>query len=145
MDLFAYGFFAGLVVGALVLRLFLYDSRSAVSATAAAGTVRPAVDFKAAAAHGFSVKGDDNLQLIEGVGPKIEGLLNGAGLRTFADVANAGVGRLRDILAAAGPDFRLATPDTWVAQARLAAANDWATLRVLQDQLVGGVDRREAF
>ncbi|MDV7398967.1 hypothetical protein RZS08_46595, partial [Arthrospira platensis SPKY1] len=37
----------------------------------------------------------DDLKLVEGVGPKIEGLLNEAGIHTWADLANADLDKLQ--------------------------------------------------
>jgi predicted flap endonuclease-1-like 5' DNA nuclease len=80
----------------------------------------------------------DDLKIIEGVGPKIEVLLNNAGIRTFQDVVNASVDTIRGILDAAGSSFKLADPSTWGKQARLAADAKWDELKELQDKLKGG-------
>ena len=77
----------------------------------------------------------DDLQRIEGVGPKIEGLLNAAGLYAFADVTDTEVSRLQEILDAAGRHYELADPATWPEQARLAAEGRWHELEHLQDRL----------
>ncbi len=79
----------------------------------------------------------DDLKVIEGIGPKIAGLLANAGITTFAQLAAADVGRLKQILTDAGLE-RLADPTTWPEQARLAGAGDWAALQKLQDELKGG-------
>ncbi len=78
----------------------------------------------------------DDLKQIEGIGPKIEGVLNAAGITTFAQLAATDVARLREILKAA--DVRIGYPDTWPEQAALAAAGKWDELKALQDQLQGG-------
>lgn len=78
----------------------------------------------------------DDLELIEGIGPKIAGLLRGAGISTFAQLAATDVGRLREILEAA--KLRLADPATWPEQAALAAAGKWEELKALQERLKGG-------
>jgi predicted flap endonuclease-1-like 5' DNA nuclease len=83
----------------------------------------------------------DNLKRIEGIGPKIAQLLNEAGIVTFAQLAATQVDRLDQILEQAGSNYQLADPSTWPEQARLAAAEDWQALTVLQDRLKGG--RRE--
>ena len=79
----------------------------------------------------------DDLKKVEGIGPKIEGLLHDAGVRTFADLAAATVGHLEKIVKEDG-GIRVAFPDTWPEQAALAAANEWAKLEQLQDELTGG-------
>jgi predicted flap endonuclease-1-like 5' DNA nuclease len=79
----------------------------------------------------------DDLTKIEGIGPKISGLLQAAGILTFSQLASADVGKLGEILSAEGLD-KLANPGTWPEQAGLAAAGKWDELNVLQDELKGG-------
>jgi predicted flap endonuclease-1-like 5' DNA nuclease len=78
----------------------------------------------------------DDLEIIEGIGPKIAGLLKAAGITTFAQLSEVDLARVREILRAA--NLRLADPTTWAEQARLAAAGDWAGLETLQNRLKGG-------
>ncbi len=79
----------------------------------------------------------DDLKIIEGIGPKIEGILHEAGIHTFAALAAASVVQLEQIVRE-DAGIRVAFPDTWPEQARLAAMGDWATLETLQDELKGG-------
>lgn len=83
--------------------------------------------------------GTDDLKKIEGIGPKIAGLLNEAGITTFAELAKASKKKLADVLQAAGARFRLAKPDTWQEQAKLAAAGKFDELKALQAELKGGL------
>jgi len=78
----------------------------------------------------------DDLKRIEGIGPKTSKVLNEAGILTFAQLAEAEVDRLVQIVQEAG--LRLVDPHTWPEQAKLAAAGDWAALDTLQDELDGG-------
>ncbi|MEM6794825.1 MAG: hypothetical protein AAF725_12670 [Acidobacteriota bacterium] len=80
----------------------------------------------------------DDLKVIEGVGPKIEGLLNVDGLYTWRSVADAETGRLQRILDEAGPRYRIHDPGTWRRQAALAADGKWEDLEEFQDFLKGG-------
>ncbi|MEM1217580.1 MAG: hypothetical protein AAGH79_01650 [Bacteroidota bacterium] len=80
----------------------------------------------------------DNLKVIEGVGPKIEGLFNKAGIFTFQQLADAKQASLKQILADAGPRFKMHNPATWTKQAALAAAGKKEELAKLQDKLDGG-------
>ena len=75
---------------------------------------------------------------IEGIGPKIAGLLVAGGFSTYAGLGKADLSQLEAILEAAGSRYRLADPTTWPAQARLAAAGEWEELAELQDDLSGG-------
>lgn len=92
---------------------------------------------KPAAKKATKSKGDD-LKKIEGIGPKIAGLLNEANIRTFDDLSKASAKKLADVLEKAGARFRLAKPDTWQEQAKLAAAGKMDELKAMQDKLKGG-------
>lgn len=78
------------------------------------------------------------LELVEGIGPKIAELLIEHGIFDLADLAAAPVDRLREILGAAGRRFRLADPGTWPEQAALGAAGLWDALTELQTRLKSG-------
>jgi predicted flap endonuclease-1-like 5' DNA nuclease len=80
--------------------------------------------------------GPDDLSVLEGIGPKAQEALTGAGIRTFAELAETDVDRLRQILQAA--DLRLLDPGTWPEQARLAAAGQTEELQALMSRLRGG-------
>ena len=80
----------------------------------------------------------DDLKAIEGIGPKIEGLLHDAGISTWLALSEASVDRLNSILEAAGKRYQLADPGTWPRQAGMAAAGEWDALDAYQDELKGG-------
>ncbi len=82
----------------------------------------------------------DDLTIIEGIGPKIAALLVEHGICTFADLASAGPTRLREILDAGGPRFRMANPGTWPRQAELARRRAWSDLTELQSRLKAGTE-----
>jgi predicted flap endonuclease-1-like 5' DNA nuclease len=79
----------------------------------------------------------DDLKRIEGIGPKISGLLQEAGITTFAQLAATDIERLEQIVDEAGL-LSIANPSTWPEQAALAAAGKWNELEALQDALKGG-------
>jgi predicted flap endonuclease-1-like 5' DNA nuclease len=100
---------------------------------------RPAViDIVAARAAGFRLRGADDLTIVEGIGPKIAGLLRRARVNRFAELAKTPRARIRSILEKAGPRYRLADPGTWPRQAALASRNKWSALKRLQAKLYGG-------
>lgn len=80
----------------------------------------------------------DDLTAIEGVGPKINELLQARGITTFAQLAAAPVTQLKEILAAGGARFKAWDPTTWPEQAALAAKGDWAAFEKLKKELDGG-------
>ncbi len=100
-----------------------------------------ATQAKGADAFGLnpSKGGRDNLELVEGIGPKISELLFAAGISTFAKLAATSAEAIQEILAKAGSKFAMAKPGTWPQQANLAATGQWAAFKQLKDELVGGV------
>lgn len=80
----------------------------------------------------------DDLKKIEGIGPKIAEVLAAAGITTFSALADSSAESISAILEAAGSQFASHNPGSWPKQAALAAAGDWATLKTLQDELIGG-------
>ena len=80
----------------------------------------------------------DDLKKIEGVGPKIEELLNNDGIYTFEQLIAASVERIKGILTAAGPNYAVHNPTTWGEQAELANNGNWEALDTLQEELKGG-------
>lgn len=77
----------------------------------------------------------DDLRLVEGIGPKIQEHLRKNGLRTWADIAAARPERLKEVLAQAGDHYRLHDPSHWPEQARLMVENRWEELRKYQRKL----------
>lgn len=80
----------------------------------------------------------DKLTIIEGIGPKIEGLLKADGIDTFDKLAKASQKKLKEILEKAGPRYKMHDPATWSEQAKLAKAGEWDKLEKLQSKLKGG-------
>ena len=109
------------------------------AAGAAAAVVAAAPAKKSAKVRGKKRDGSDDLELIEGVGPKVAGLLVDAGISTFSSLAAADAAKLQAVLTAAGSKFNMVKPETWPEQAALAAAGDWAAFDKLTEELVGGV------
>ena len=73
----------------------------------------PDIDVAAARSAGFVIKGADNLEIVEGIGPRIAQLLRADGITTFAEVAAALVARIQGVLDRGGPSFKLAKPEPW--------------------------------
>lgn len=99
-------------------------------------TVAMAAPEEADAAATTAVTPDD-LKIVEGIGPKIEGVLHNAGINTFAKLAEASISELEKIVRE-DAGIRIAFPDTWPEQAQLAANGKWAELEQLQEDLKGG-------
>ncbi len=80
-----------------------------------------------------------NLQIIEGVGPKMEELLKKNGINTWSDLAEYDGDRLRKLLDNENPTkYKIIDPSTWANQATYAAHGKWNVLTDYQKNLDGG-------
>jgi len=84
------------------------------------------------------IKKADNLKLVEGIGPKIEELINKEGIYTYEQLANTSPIRISHILKNAGPRFQMHDPTSWPRQALLAKEGKWEELQILKDKLISG-------
>jgi predicted flap endonuclease-1-like 5' DNA nuclease len=80
----------------------------------------------------------EDLTKVEGIGKKIEALLNKNKIRSYRELSKATVKSLKLILETGGSKFSMHNPGTWPKQAKLAAAGKWEELALLQQQLTGG-------
>jgi predicted flap endonuclease-1-like 5' DNA nuclease/cbb3-type cytochrome oxidase subunit 3 len=130
---------------------------STPSPSSPAGTAQDVVDVAAAEAAGVvdvtggagdgtdgvePAEGDD-LERVEGIGPRIGAALRNAGIHTFGDLAGADTATLQSALEQAGLRFAPSLP-TWSRQARLLADGDEAGFQALTQQLMGGRDISKA-
>jgi predicted flap endonuclease-1-like 5' DNA nuclease len=103
-------------------------------------TSTPAFLFDAGIAKtvlGKKIKEND-LKIVEGIGPKIEGLFHTAGISTWKDLSEASTEKLQAILDAVGENYAMHNPSTWSKQALLAYEGKWEELKVWKDGLLGG-------
>lgn len=84
-----------------------------------------------------AAKKADDLQLIEGIGPKAAEILAAAGIDTFAKLSKKSVAQIKTVLDA-GENLSHLDPETWAKQAELAAAGKFDELKTWQDELNGG-------
>jgi predicted flap endonuclease-1-like 5' DNA nuclease len=108
---------------------------TASSLTASAPSA-PKVDFDAAAAKaafGKAVKLDD-LKVVEGIGPKIAGMFNDAGINTWRALSETAVSRCQEVLDGGGDRYKVHNPASWPLQAKMAAEGKWAELAKWQDE-----------
>ena len=135
---------SGLIADIAAKRRDLDDCRRRPIATASASVasiptaVVAAVAPIAAFAAMTATSKPDDLKVVEGIGPKIEGLLNDAGINTFAALALTAPSRIKEILEAAGPRFQMHDPGTWPDQSAMARDGKWDDLKVWQDELNKG-------
>ena len=86
------------------------------------------LDTRQTVASETSSSGDD-LKKVEGIGPFFESLLNDAGITTYEQLKNSDRDTLKEIIDAAGPDYRMHEPETWPYQAGLAHNGEWKKLQ----------------
>jgi predicted flap endonuclease-1-like 5' DNA nuclease len=91
----------------------------------------------ALAALGKKVKQDD-LKIVEGIGPKIEELFHAAGIKTWKALGSTSVEKCQQILDAAGERYAIHNPGTWPQQSQMAYEGKWNELKTWQDSLDGG-------
>ena len=102
--------------------------------------VVPVVAFDAAAAKavfGKTIKQDD-LTVVEGIGPKIKELFHNHDVTTWAALSKCSVEKCEAVLKSGGKRFELHKPGTWPKQADMAANGLWKELNEWQDLLDGG-------
>ncbi len=87
----------------------------------------------------------DDLKVIEGIGPKIEELLNNEGIYKYEQLATTNVDVIRAILDKAGSRFKMHDPQSWASQAEIAQKGEWVKLKEFQDYLVGGRHQEQPF
>lgn len=80
----------------------------------------------------------DDLKIVEGIGPKIEELFKTSGILTWKALGETSVDRLREILSKAGDRFQMHDPGTWSKQSKLAYEGKWQELKDWQSTLDGG-------
>jgi ribosomal protein L19 len=82
----------------------------------------------------------DDLTKIEGIGPKIAAVLNENGITTFAKLSEAKDSDTQKMIADVKGNHQA---DTWNEQATLAKNGKWDELKKLQDELDGGIDKKD--
>lgn len=80
----------------------------------------------------------DDLEIIEGIGPKIAELLDKGDISTFRVLATTPVYKIKELLTAAGPHFAMHDPTSWVEQALLAEEGKFDELEALKERLIAG-------
>lgn len=98
------------------------------------------VSFDAAAAKavfGKKVKEND-LTLVEGIGPKIQELFHNHGVNTWKALSECSIEKCQTVLNSGGDRFKIHKPGTWPKQAELAYQGKWEALLKWQDELDGG-------
>ena len=86
---------------------------------------------------GKTIKEND-LTIVEGIGPKIQELFHNNGVKTWSELATTSIEKCQDVLNSGGDAFKIHTPKTWPEQAKYAAEGRWKALFDWQEKLDGG-------
>lgn len=88
-------------------------------------------------AMGKRIKQDD-LKIVEGIGPKIEGLFHNFKIKTWKDLSEASTDKCQKVLDSGGDRYRIHDPASWPMQAKMAYEGQWKQLKKWQDDHKAG-------
>jgi len=86
---------------------------------------------------------EENLKIIEWIGPKVEELLKLNGIKDIKQLSVSNYDDLKMILERAWDNFKIINPRSWPYQAELAYKKEWGKLKEYQDFLIWGIDPNE--
>lgn len=116
----------------------LKSANTNLASSFAASTTAIAFDADAAkAVFGKKIKEND-LTVVEGIGPKIQELFHNHNVMTWKALSECSVDKCQQVLDSGGDRFKIHKPDTWPKQAKMAYEGRWEELLKWQDQLDGG-------
>lgn len=109
---------------------------TASTIAAVAPSIEKDLPFDAAvakAALGKTIKQDD-LKVVEGIGPKISEMFNNSGITTWKALSETAVARCQEVLNGGGDRYKVHNPASWPMQAKMAYEGKWAELSKWQDE-----------
>ena len=92
--------------------------------------------FNAAAAKaalGKKVEKDD-LKIVEGIGPKIQGLFHNFDIKTWKALSETSANKCQEVLNSGGKRYRIHDPASWPMQAKMAHEGHWEQLAEWQEK-----------
>lgn len=91
----------------------------------------------AKAVFGKTIKQDD-LKVVEGIGPKIESMFKDADIKTWQKLSSIPVADCQKILDQGGPQYKIHDPASWPMQAKMCYEGKWAELLRWQNEHKAG-------
>ena len=76
----------------------------------------------------------DDLKIVEGIGPKIEGLFHNYNIKTWKALSTLSVRKCREVLESGGEKYRVHDPASWPMQARMCYEGKWKELYRWQEE-----------
>lgn len=86
----------------------------------------------------FEALKNDNLQIVEGIGPKMESVLKDNGVQNWSQLGSQTETSIRTILENYGNKYKIIDPTSWPEQAQIASQRQWSKLVSMQKGLYGG-------
>jgi predicted flap endonuclease-1-like 5' DNA nuclease len=113
---------------------------ASVQSFASAPVVEASLPFDASLAKSVFGKkiNQDDLKIVEGIGPKIEELYHAAGIKTWKALSETPVEKSQAILDGGGERYSIHNPGSWAKQALLAYQGKWQELKDWQESHKGG-------
>lgn len=84
-------------------------------------------------AMGKKIKEND-LKIVEGIGPKIEELFHNFNIKTWQQLAQTSADKCQEVLDSGGKRYRLHDPASWPMQAKMAHEGHWKQLAEWQEK-----------
>lgn len=85
----------------------------------------------------YDALGIESLKVIEGIGPKMESILNDNGIDSLGELAESSDIRIEAILSQFGARYQMMDTSQWIGQAKLAAEGNWEELINMQKGIGG--------
>ena len=116
----------------------LKSANADLAAALASGASTIPFDAMAAKAV-FGKKIEENdLTIVEGIGPKIQELFHKHDIMTWKALSECSVNKCQSVLDSVGDRFKIHSPGSWPEQAKMAYEGRWSDLLKWQDELDGG-------
>lgn len=91
-------------------------------------------DAKAARAAFRKRVKEDDLKVVEGIGPKIEGLFHNYNIKTWKALSDTSVAKCQEVLDSGGAKYQIHDPASWPMQAKMCYENKWKELHQWQEK-----------
>jgi predicted flap endonuclease-1-like 5' DNA nuclease len=82
---------------------------------------------------GKTIKQND-LKIVEGIGPKIQQLFNSFEIKTWKDLSETTVAKCQEVLDSGGARYKIHDPASWPMQAKMCYEGKWKELHKWQEE-----------
>ena len=114
-----------LLVGVICSIVGYLWGKGSLSPETNSGELQALIDTRAA--FGKTTRQDD-LKIVDGIGPKIESLFHNFDIKTWKALSETSVARCQEVLDSGGDRYMVHDPASWPMQARMAYEGKWQEL-----------------